>query len=112
MNSKFVLENSPLTSQHWDYCDEEKLPFITIASLNKDYNEIFYDITNISNDLENISESVKEIFWAYNKFFNIPENITEPYNGQHYYFRFPILKEHTEFIANQLFEFLCLKIFV
>ncbi len=62
MNSKFVLENSPLTSQHWDYCDEEKLPFITIASLNKDYNEIFYDITNISNDLENISESVKEIF--------------------------------------------------
>ncbi len=107
MNNKFVLQNSPLDSEYWDYCNKEKLPFITVASLNKEYDEIFYDITNISNDLENISESVKAIFSSYNKFFNIPEYIIEPYNDQYYYFGFPVLKEHTECVANQLFDFLC-----
>ena len=104
--NKFVYKNSSLASQHWELCNKEKLPFITINSLDKYYSEIFYDITDINNNLEEISEFVKEIFSFYNKFFCMPGYITEKYNDQYYYFEFPVQKDHAEFIANQLFDYL------
>ena len=50
---KFVYKNSSLASQHWEFCNKEKLPFITINSLDKYYSEIFYDITDITDNKPN-----------------------------------------------------------
>lgn len=104
--NKFVYKNTSSFSKHWEFCNERKYPFISISDVDKEYSEIFYDITNISNNLEEISESIKEIFSAYSRFFYIPGYILEKYSSQYYYFTFPVKKEHSEFIANQLFDYL------
>ena len=109
--NKFAYENSSDASKQWEFCEKEKYPYIVINNNHQNYSEIFYDITNISNDLEKISDDVKNISLCYSEFFCIPGYIAEEYQDQYYYFKFPVHKDHAEFIANQLFDYLYNKIF-
>ena len=89
--------------KHWEYCERNKFPFIHI---NKDYTEIFYDITNFYVDLEYISKEISDIFNSYRKFTLIDNYFWEKYSGQYYFFAFPVMKKHSEIIAEQLFDYL------
>lgn len=102
---KFTYENAS-DSDHWEYCQKHKIPFILIKSVGKNKSEIFYDITDLNIDLHTISQKIKTIFQAYHSFFFLSENLEEKYENQPYFFTFPVQKEHSECIANQLFDFL------
>lgn len=67
--NKFIYKNASDITRHWEFCNQNKYPFITINNIDRNFNEIFFDITNISNKLEDISNSIKEISYCYNKFF-------------------------------------------
>ena len=92
--------------KHWNYCEKNKFPFILLKNTNKDYTEIFYDITNFNVDLEYISEEIKVIFNSYRKFALIDNYFWEKYLEQYYFFTFPVRKKHSEIIAEQLFDYL------
>ena len=59
--NKFIYKNAPDITRHWEFCNQNKYPFITINNIDRNFNEIFFDITNISNKLEEVSNSIKEI---------------------------------------------------
>ena len=92
--------------KHWEYCERNKFPFILLKDTNKDYTEIFYDITNFNVDLEYVSKEVSNIFDSYRKFSLIDNYFWEKYSEQYYFFTFPVMKKHSEIIAEQLFDYL------
>ena len=104
--NKFIYKKDQNYTDHWEFCNQNKYPFITINNIDNVFSEIFFDITNISNKLEDISNSIKDISYCYNKFFLIPSYILERYESQYYYFQFPVINTHAELIANQLFDYL------
>ena len=104
--NKFIYKNASDITSHWELCNQNKYPFITVNNIDRNFNEIFFDITNISNKLEEVSNSIKEISYCYNNFFLVPSYILERYESQYYYFKFPVINTHAELIANQLFDYL------
>ena len=104
--NKFIYKKDQNFTNHWEFCNQNKHPFTTINNIDNVFSEIFFDLTNISNKLEDISNSIKEISSCYNKFFLIPSYILEKYESQYYYFEFPVINTHAELIANQLFDYL------
>lgn len=70
--NKFIYKNAPDITSHWEFCNQNKYLFITINNIDRNFNEIFFDITNISNKLEEVSNSIKEISYCYNNFFFDP----------------------------------------
>jgi hypothetical protein len=104
--NKFIYKKDQNYTDHWEFCNQNKYPFITINHIDNGFSELFFDITNISNKLEDISNSIKEISSCYNNFFLVPSYILERYESQYYYFKFPVINTHAELIANQLFDYL------
>ena len=104
--NKFIYKNASDITSHWEFCNQNKYPFITINNIDNGFSELFFDITNISNKLEDISNSIKEISSCYNNFFLVPSYILERYESQYYYFKIPVINTHAELIANQLFDYL------
>ena len=104
--NKFIYKKDQNYTDHWEFCNQNKYPFITINNIDNGFSELFFDITNISIKLEDISNSIKEISSCYNKFFLLPSYILERYESQYYYFEFPVINTHAELIANQLFDYL------
>lgn len=109
---KFIKNNGDeqLECRHYEYCQQYHLPFIMMKDIGKDKCEIFYDVTNLSVDLELISDEVKSLFVAYKKFFLLDEYFGVNYMDNYYFFSFPVFVKHSECIANQLFDFLVSKI--
>lgn len=102
---KYINDES-LATEHWEYCQRYHIPFISVKPLGKNKMEIFYDVTELDIDLERISEEVKGLFLAYQKFFLLDDYFAKNYLDQYYFFCFPVLAEHADCIATQLFEFL------
>ena len=108
---KYVDANdSKKTREHWDYCEQNHFPFITIERINKDMFEVFYDITNSKYDLDEISNQIKSIFLSYSTFFLIPYYDYQSYMEQLYFFRIPVKEGHQQQFAEQLFNWLLEKI--
>lgn len=103
---KYVLQNSKDHDRHWDICEKNKDPFIVVSELNKEYKQIFYDISNYKIELEDISNSVKSIYKSYIDFFLIPYSDVDSVFDQYYFFYFIVKSDHAEYIANALFDFL------
>ena len=68
--NKFIYKKDQNFTNHWEFCNQNKHPFITINNIDNVFSEIFFYLTNISNKLEDISNSIKEISYCYNNFFN------------------------------------------
>lgn len=99
-------ENLSQNTDHWDYCNKNKYPYILIRSYNKKYDHIFYDITHLSHNLEEISDRVKKIYLAYIDFFAIPYIDVQNLFDEFYFFNLYIKKTHSEYISKQLFYYL------
>lgn len=103
---KFIyLSNDNDSSDHLDYCQNHKIPFVKVKRVNKTYYEVFYDITNFKVNHDGISESIKNIFMSYSEFFCLPFYEIDSYLDQLYFFRFPVKEGHQDIICTQLFSF-------
>jgi len=104
---KFIyVDNSKVVNNHWEVCQENKIPYITIRRINKSYFEVFYDVTNSKVDLNIISEEVKNIYLSYVKFLLIPYYEYETYLSQDNFFSMLIKDGHEQFFAEKLFDYL------
>ncbi len=76
----------------WDYCEKYKIPYISISPFNQKYDEIFYDITNLPYNLEEVSEQIQKIYKSYIEFYKIPYNEVMICFDYPYFFQFYVLK--------------------
>lgn len=104
--TKYINENISSPTEHWEYCQRYKIPYISVKSAGKNKAEIFYDITDLPVDLQEISEKVRTFYKAYHSFFLLNEYFGKKYEDNTYFFTFVVLSEHSNCIANQLFDFL------
>ena len=104
--NKYIYHHSPDSGAHWANCAKHRAPCIIIRAIAPPYSEIFYDITHLRHDLETVSENIRTMVAAYHQFLRIPATLTDEYRQQHYYFTFPVLSEHAEYIAAQLYDYL------
>ena len=81
--NKFIYKKDQNYTDHWEFCNQNKYPFITINNIDNGFSELFFDITNISNKLEDISNSIKEISSCYNNFWEL---YTSLHHQQHIVF--------------------------
>ncbi len=100
------IESSRTVNEHWQNCQKNKTPFITIKRINKSFFEIFYDVTNTKADLNIISDEVKNIYLSYAKFLLVPYYEYESYLSQYYFFSMLIKDGQEQFFAEKLFDYL------
>lgn len=92
--------------KHFEYCEKHHIPYIVVSTYNHKYDEIFYDITNLGYDLEEVSNKIKSLYTAYIDFLLIPYHEVQECFDQHYFFYFYVQKEHSDKLAKQLFKYL------
>ena len=107
---KFIYKESKQKDYHWKQCEKLNAPFIEISQINRDYKNIFYEITNSHVDLEKPSSDIKCIYLSYTKFFMCDHSAIDDLYEQHYFFNLIVKSEHAEFIAESLFDYLSSKI--
>lgn len=93
-------------SQHWENCQQQRVPYVSIRSFNHQYDCIFYDVTGLPYDLAAVSTKIKQIYSAYLAFFHIPFVEIEHLLEETYLFQIYVRREHSEFIAQHLFFYL------
>ncbi|MBF8720931.1 hypothetical protein [Pseudomonas guariconensis] len=106
----FTFRTSTTQKAHWEACEKRHVPYIEISDVNERYQNIFYDVTNLPGDLEQISEDVKKLYSAYIEFCLIPRSDVEYLFDQYYFFNLAVKSEHAQGLAQQLFVYLCEKI--
>lgn len=107
---KFVHENDNASSDHWNKCSELHAPFIKISRVDAAYSSVFFDITNFSVDLDEVSKDVKKLHVSYVDFFMCYDPIMDQRYDNHYFFELVVKYEHAEFIAAGLYDYLLNKI--
>ncbi|HBE6258982.1 hypothetical protein ACU6R3_02330 [Escherichia coli] len=95
---------------HWQQCEKSNAPFICLSIINKKYANLFYDMTNYYVVLENISNEIREIYSAYVRAFILPEHFINELAAQYYAMNILVRREHAEFIADVLYDYLLKKI--
>ncbi|WP_312948949.1 hypothetical protein [Superficieibacter sp.] len=106
---KFVYKNRN-NHTHWDRCEKGHAPFIELSNVNDMYVNIFYDVTNYRLDQEQTSEDIKKIYLAYLEFFSLSEPFIDDLFAQYYFLNLIVRREHAEFIAGRLYDYLLGKI--
>lgn len=103
----FTYHISKLQRAHWEQCEKRRVPYIEISDDQEHYKRIFYDVTNLPADLEQISEDVKRLYRAYVDFYLIPPGDVERLFDEYYFFTLLVKAEHADTLAEQLFIYLC-----
>ncbi|WP_427875642.1 hypothetical protein [Flavobacterium sp. MMS24-S5] len=103
------IESSTTVNDHWQYCEKNKIPYLTIKRKNKSFFEVFYDITNTKLDLNIVSDEIRDIYLSYAKFCLIPFFEYELYLDQDYFFKMLVKDGHEQFFSEQLFNYLLSK---
>lgn len=103
----FTYRDSKMQKAHWEQCEERHVPYIEISDGRKHYKKIFYDVTNLPINLEQVSEDVKRLYRAYVDFYLIPADDVEQLFDEYYFFNLLVKVEHADTIAEQLFIYLC-----
>ncbi|MGF6592372.1 hypothetical protein [Pseudomonas sp. 2835] len=98
----YTHRNSKNQKRHWEQCERQQAPYIEISDINETYKNVFYDITNLAGDLEEISEAVKAIYTSYVAFYLVPQIDIEHLFEQYYFFNLIVKSAHAEIIAEQL----------
>lgn len=105
---KFSNRAKPATENYWSYCGQHQIPYIEIIPVSRDYVNISYDLLSCLpfHKLKGeVLDRVMKIYEGYCDFFKLPKNRISLAGGD-IAFGFVVKKEHSEFIANQLFDFL------
>lgn len=112
VKNKYIFGKSEEEVAHWNECEKHHAPFISIVNKNKEEVEIFYDITNIagSEELERISNKVKELYNSYLDFLHLDTTSVQEYFDEHYFFRFKVKREFYPVLGEKLFDFLVVEL--
>ena len=93
-------------SEHYDYCARHRYPVIILANLDAEHCTLLYDITERDCDIAIVSAAVRRIAEAYAELYDLPAHIRECFADQTYYFNVPVRREHAEYAADALFDYL------
>lgn len=107
---KFIYKDSKQKDSHWKRCEKLNAPFIEISRINHEYMNVFYDVTNYHIDLDEISNDIKNIYSSYVSFFMCAHPAIDDLDTQYYFFNLAVKREHAEFIAEKLYDYLRSKI--
>ncbi len=106
---KFYIKGSPVAKGYWEYCVNNDVPMIEVIHGRK-YSKVNYDIypmLSFHEIDEALLDEVKSIYNAYGKFFSLPSSHFAAVGGYSALI-ITVYKEHAEFIAEHLFDFLCI----
>ena len=98
-----VIDNTSMTNEHWNYCEEKTLPYITVTKVDE-YYKVEMDMLSTSKLTD---EKVKEVENTIRKEFeNTPElkektEFSTSNSGADVY---PIQKERIDEFCSKLFE--------
>ena len=79
---------------------------IVIGNLDAGDCTLFYDITERDGDITTVSAAVRRIAEAYAELYGLPADIRAHFADQCYYFNLPVRREHAEYAAEALFDYL------
>jgi len=105
---KFSNRKNLAIEDYWSYCRQHQIPHIVIIPVGRDYVNISYDLlpsipfAKLKGD---ILDKMIKIYESYVAFFKIPKTKYHLAGGE-IALGVVIRKEHSEFIANQLFDYL------
>ncbi|MCA6928915.1 hypothetical protein [Pectobacterium versatile] len=103
---KFTYKDKKDKNDHWLNCEKNHAPYIELSNINKEYVNIFYDVSNYNIDLEILSNDIKKMYYTYIDFFMISEETIENLEHQYYFFNFIVKAEHAEFLADKLYDYI------
>ena len=94
---------------HWEYCKQNKIPFIQIRILDKEFCSLEYDLLpmitfNLSIEPSLIDE-MNKLYNAYSSFTFLPKKSYSAIGGSNS-FSMCIFQEHSGSLAEKLFDFL------
>ena len=104
---KFIIDKKSEYNEHWNYCVKHDIPFVRIIPATI-YAKIefdvfcmlaFYKLTKYP------AEFLITLYECYAEFFKLPNNKLSCTGGSNNLI-FTIYKEHSEFFASQLFDYL------
>jgi len=105
--NKFIYRGNLHATEHWEYCERYKYPYIEVYRLNTTISNLFYDITFMKNiDIAEVSATITILTKYYYKFFNVNFSETNTDYSTKYLFDFSVLNSHAVFVAESLFDFL------
>lgn len=107
---KFIYKDSNQKTYHWKQCEKLNAPFIEISQVDREYTNIFYDVTTSQVNLEKLFEDIRGIYISYAKFFMCEHQIIDDLYEQYYFFNLIVKSEHAEFIAEALYDYLFVKL--
>ena len=105
---KYSHKENPSVEDYWTYCVQHQIPHIEIVLKGRDYVTVSYDLLPcLSFDKlpGDVSENIVKIYEAYVEFFKIPKD-KFGYSGGPNSFGIAVRREHSEFIAERLFDYL------
>ena len=105
--TKFYIKGKPEANGYWEYCCKNDIPMVEVIHGRK-YSKVNYDIYSMLrfHELdEDLLDEMNSIYTAYAKFFALPSERNAAVGGYSALI-VTVYKEHAEFIANQLFDYL------
>ena len=98
------------SNKHWQYCMKNFIPHIVVSQNDNSYSNISYDLLPCLQELYylngDVSDNILKMYDSYIDFFQIPENKLNACGGQAN-LGFDVKTEHTDFISEKLFDYLC-----
>ena len=105
--NKFTIDKTNNYSEHWHYCKQNDVPFIRIIPAIK-YSRIEYDFFDML-EFYTLTKSplkfIVKLYKNYGEFFSLPPDKISSVGGDKSLI-FTVYKEHGEFIAIKLFDYL------
>ena len=105
--NKFTIDRTNNYTKHWNYCKKNDIPFVRIIPATK-YSKIEYDFFDMLEFYELTKSPLKfmiKFYKNYVEFFDLPKDKISSIGGEKSLI-FTVHKEHSEFIANKLFDYL------
>lgn len=105
---KYSFRNKPVIENYWEYCCSNRIPHIEIVPIDRIYVNISYDILSFlpyHNTKLDLIDRVKKLYEAYCDFFKLSKN-RQSIAGGDLALGFVVKKEHSEYIASHLYDYL------
>ena len=104
---KFIIDKKSDYNNHWNYCIENDIPFVSIIPARK-FAQVEFDVLSML-DFYELSKYPTDflitLYKSYSEFFNLPINKFNCSGGSKNLI-FTLYKEHSEIFALQLFDYL------
>lgn len=100
--------NEATKTTYWEQCQALRVPYIIADDKGLDYAEIYCDYVDMFDNegLRYVSDTIKEFYDNYLTLWGISRSLTCNYLDQYYIFTLLVKKEHVDYVAKAIYEFL------